>query len=278
MIKVYYDSLNYSFDYIRRYDEHPDAKDFKLHNHAMTSEILFFLKGDCEFRVEGSVYQMQPNDIVIASEFEMHRMKHHSYQQPYDRIVISLKDSFFEKNHCDIFKHIFTSRALGTHNLFSASLVTQNGIDSVFKELEQYISDNDATKELAINSKLIDLLYKLNKLSINTESDQLQNSNIKNILTYINDNITTPLSLEDIASHFYISKYHLCHLFKQHTGLTINNYINRKRLLIAREHVELGKSLTDASFEAGFRNYTSFYKMYVRDYGQSPSKDLKQHR
>lgn len=278
MIMAYYNSENYSFDYIRRYDEYPDAKDFKLHNHAMTSEILLFLKGDCEFRVEGSVYQMHPNDIVIASEFEMHRMKHHSYTQPYDRIVISLKDPFFEKNHCDIFKHIFTSRSLGTHNLFSASLVTQNGIDSIFEEIEQYISDNDAAKELAINSKLIDLLYKLNKLSTNTENDKIQNSTIKKILAFINENITMPLSLEDISSHFYISKYHLCHIFKQHTGLTINNYINRKKLLIAREQIELGKSLTEASLEAGFRNYSSFYKMYVKDYGKSPSKDLKRHK
>lgn len=277
METIYYDNKVQGFDYIKRYDESPKRQDFMLHNHDSTSEILFFLKGDSEFRVEGTVYKMHPYDIVIAGSHEMHRMWHNSLLHSYERVVISIKDRFFLKNSCDEFKRIFSGRKLGINNLYKAEVVKNNGIDSIFNEIESYIQDDDASKDIAIKSKIIDLLYKLNRISVKSDSGVKNLGIIKDILMYINDNITSPMTLDDIAAHFYISKYHLCHKFKQHTGLTIGKYVNHKRLLRARELCESGKSLTDASMEAGFGNYSNFYKVYVKEFAESPRNDIKKH-
>ena len=40
-------------------------------------------------------------------------------------------------------------------------------------------------------------------------------------VTYINDNLTENLSLDRLASTFYISKYYLSNQFRQYTGLTL---------------------------------------------------------
>ena len=82
-------------------------------------------------------------------------------------------------------------------------------------------------------------------------------------------------ALDDIAEHFFINKYHLCHIFRRHTGMSINRYVNYKRLLLVRELCAGGMSLTDAAAEAGFNNYSGFYKVYRREFGISPREDLK---
>ena len=56
---------------------------------------------------------------------------------------------------------------------------------------------------------------------------------IDKILSYINDNYASPLSLDDLAARFYINKFTMTKLFKKQTSLTIHNYILLKRISMA---------------------------------------------
>lgn len=275
MANVYYESKEKDFSYKRKCDKQPDMKDFFLHNHSNVAEILMFLRGDSEFRIEGSIYQMQPYDIAIVNSREMHRMWHHSTSHPYERVVISIEDRFFLKNNCEEFKRMFFARPLGVNNVYRADVVKQNGIDIILNDMEGYIHDEEELKGIAIKCKLIDFLYNLNKISVKHDIGMESPGNIKEVLMYINDNITSNITLDHIAECFYMSKYYLCHIFKKHTGLTISQYINHKRLLIAVELCGSGKSLTEASMEAGFGNYSSFYRAYVREFSKSPRECAK---
>lgn len=140
--------------------------------------------------------------------------------------------------------------------------------------MDGYLAENDGALNIVMKSKLIELLYNLNRISIKSEKHSFYDEHVKEILLYINDNITADLSLDSIAGHFFINKYHLCHMFKQQTGLTVNKYVTYKRILLVRELYAKGVSLIDASIEAGFGNYSNFYKMYLRETGKSPKLDL----
>ena len=63
---------------------------------------------------------------------------------------------------------------------------------------------------------------------------------------------------------------YLCKIFKSITGYTINHYINYKRLLLVRELHSKGQTLLEASTAAGFNSYAHFYKMYKKEFGESP--------
>ena len=272
---IRYEDTKGEFNYIKRLDIQLEEEDFFLHNHNDSYEILIFISGNSEFRVEGSVYDMKPYDIVIVRGSEMHKMWHRQPFEEYERIVISIKDSFFIRNECEDMRSIFTAHDLGVNNLFGAEDVKKNGIQQLLKDIDGYINGGGIRPDIAIKSKIIDLVYKLSRISEGTEAKRPNTEHIKSILKYINDNITSNMSLEDIASHFYMSKYHLCHIFKQHTGLTVTKYINRKRLLLVRELYSEGKNLIEASEEAGFGDYSGFYKIYVKEYAQSPRNMLK---
>ncbi|MGN0107165.1 MAG: helix-turn-helix transcriptional regulator, partial [Hominilimicola sp.] len=93
------------------------------------------------------------------------------------------------------------------------------------------------------------------------------------ILSYITQNYNSISGIEEVASRFYITKYHLCRLFKQHTGLTITHYITQIRLQHACELLtDTNKSVTAIAMECGFNSSMYFCKTFKKNIGMTPSE------
>ncbi|MBQ5746687.1 MAG: helix-turn-helix transcriptional regulator, partial [Clostridia bacterium] len=231
-------------------------------------EILCLEEGSPSFWVEGAVYEMMPGDIVIARQDEMHRIIHKG-SYPYRRIVINARSDFFKKQGCEGYTEVFENRPVGVGNHFSAKILKERGIDEIITRLKRY---GGAGEELLVKGTITELFYALSSLPERerTKSDGL----IKDIVIYINDNITSPLTLDSIAEHFYISKYYLCRLFKKKLGLTVSKYITHKRILLVKELYASGKNITEAVVNSGFGDYSSFFTAYKKETGESPRKGL----
>lgn len=273
-VNVEYQDKKGFYLYSHSIDKVPTVANFKLHNHNNLNEILILLKGNCEFHAEGSVYSLNPFDAVVAHSDEMHRMRHKEPLSYYERIVINIHNGFFTKYDCVEFKKLFTSRPLGANNLIPSHLTVENNIIEIINNIDSTLSTDKNVPEIVVRSKIIELLYKLNKISPTSKNDNIQNVQLKKILIYINENLTSPMTLESIAEKFYITKYHLCRIFKKQTGFSVNKYITHKRILLVRELYSQGKTLLEASSEAGFGNYSNFYKIYKNETGKSPREDL----
>ena len=100
-------------------------------------------------------------------------------------------------------------------------------------------------------------------------------SKIVSILQYLSLNLTEPLSIDDIAERFYISKYHMMRRFKEETGYTIHSYVAEKRLLLARQLLQSGQSVTEACYRSGYQDYSTFSRAYRKRFGASPSADQR---
>ena len=96
-------------------------------------------------------------------------------------------------------------------------------------------------------------------------------SQIADILQYINHNLKEDLSVDNLSSRYYISKYHLMRKFKEETGFTLHNYIVNKRLLMARTLISEGIPVTKAALESGFSEYSTFSRAYRKQFGATPS-------
>ena len=46
------------------------------------------------------------------------------------------------------------------------------------------------------------------------------------IADYLSENCEQNISLEELAAHFYLSKYYVCRTFKEITGYTVTEYTN----------------------------------------------------
>lgn len=257
---------NFRFNY--SCDINPTQDPFILHNHNNRFEVILFISGDLTYQVEGSIYYPQPYDILIVQPNELHRLVIHG-STPYLRIVFSIYTSYFLKNNCESFKSIFINRHLGSGNLLPAKINSESGVLDVIKRIEHYIKDGAS---LVANCALMEFLYILNKNYSDESQPVVIDRRIKDIIMYINEHITENLTLNQLADRFFINKSHLCRKFKKSTGLTLSQYINYKKILLVQELTEQGATLTEASINAGFNNYSYFYKVYRKAIGKSPSK------
>ncbi len=270
--RVYIDE---HFSYEHRTDVMPKRSEFMLHNHNDLYEIIFFINGNAEFKAEGSTYPLQKYDIVITHCDEMHMMCHLPPLSLYERVVIHIKRSFFIQNDCKEFLDFFINRPLGVNNLIPAEFVKKENILGLVEDFDRHLDSDKKMPGIVAKSKLIEMLYRMSRITAKKEQNNSEDEKLKAVITYINDNISSELTLDDIAEHVFISKYHLCHTFKKYSGLTINQYINHKRILLARTLALKGWTLLDAATEAGFGNYSNFYKTYVKITGRSPRQDMK---
>ncbi len=227
---------------------------YNLHNHENFCEILFFINGDSSFLVEGTEYPLSQGDFIIARPDEMHRVIHHS-SSLYERIVINFACDFFKDNGCEEYEGVFFNRAAGSANLYRAPFA-RHAVEAVYR-LSEYCEEKAPLP--LIKGVLIELLRALYKCEKDAAEGNVTSVRLREIILFINDNLTSPLSLDTISEKFFISKYHLCRLFKEQTGLTVGKYITKKRLLLAETLHSSGLSLTEAALGAGFGDYSSFW-------------------
>ena len=92
------------------------------------------------------------------------------------------------------------------------------------------------------------------------------------ILAYINQNISQPITIEQLAEHFYLSESYICRIFKSATSTTINKYITARRISIAKSLLNEGASVNEAYERSGFTDYSNFFKAFTKAVGVSPKK------
>ncbi len=228
--------------------------EYKLHNHENLCEILFFINGDSSFLVEGTEYNLSQGDFIIARPDEMHRVIHHS-ESLYERMVINFGVDFLRDSGCEEYEKAFFERPAGSANLFRAHSAGR-AADTLYR-LSEYAEEN-APEEL-VKGVLLELIRAIAKCTTNASEGNVTSPRLREIILFINDNLTSPLSLDSLSEKFFISKYHLCRLFKSQTGLTVGKYITKKRLMLAETLHSSGLSLTEAALNSGFGDYSSFW-------------------
>lgn len=251
-------------------DDVPNTDLFRLHSHD-SYEMLIFFDGDAEYVSEGSVYPLGKNDLVIARPHEMHKV-HHLSNKRYERYVLNINGEFFEEYNCTEYKDFFSRHYPGTYNKIKSDKVAETGILDLFYKLKLYSDEfNDVYKPVIV-ALIIELLYILNEKEDLYEITG-QNTLIRNIIRYINMHFSERINLSNIADNNFVSKYYLCRIFKAKTGYTITSYINHKRLIYVKDLYKNGIGLSTASAEAGFSNYSAFYKACIKETSMSP-KDM----
>lgn len=250
----------------------PSNANFCLHNHD-EYEIFLFLEGDSKYVVEDKTYTLEPWDIIIIRKHEMHRI-YHNRTVPYRRLVLMVSPLFFQENGCADYESQFLKGAFGNGNKIAAELVHSSGLYDAFLRYKKYSENYTLSPDFPVlKSIIVEILFLINKTTGFSASD-LTKSPIKPVLLYLNNNYTEDISLSMLEEKFFLSKYYLCRAFHKATGLTVHEYVRRKRLTRVRELRSEGMNIGEAAIQSGFHSYSSFYRAYLNEYGTPPRKDL----
>ena len=96
------------------------------------------------------------------------------------------------------------------------------------------------------------------------------------VTEYIQENLSGQLTVQQIADHFHYSRARLSALYKEATGVGINEAITNIKIQKAKELLRGSqKSITDISDELGFSSAQYFSYKFTKVVGIPPSKYIK---
>ena len=215
-----------NFTYAHVVTEHPENERFERHCHK-NYEILYVVRGEGTYQIEGAEYPIKPNTLLLIRPYEFHFFRP-DHQSRYERHIINFDaDALIDAAASLSFLQSDKSQRFGA--LFSPDEISTRVRDA-FEEIEYAMQRfSDSSKSASREETLIRLQISriLLLLSVEHPSDVAvpEKNVVAQVMEYLNLHVRSNLSLDEIAQHFFISKYYLCHTFRAHTGVSILTYI-----------------------------------------------------
>lgn len=248
------------------------GQEFSYHYHDF-HKIVIFLSGKVTYHIEGKAYHLKPWDILLVSRHAIHKSEIDA-SVPYERFILWIKNDIPNKQLLQCFQKASDR----SYNLVRLNSSLQEKLKDVLFELEASARSEAFGKDILTQALFQEFMVYLNRIFLEKQyifdkKSYSYDSQIANILKYINHHLGEDLSVDALASRHYISKYHLMRKFKEETGYTLHNYVINKRLLQARTLISEGTPILKAAHESGFAEYSTFSRAYRKQFGKAPSEE-----
>ncbi len=268
--------LNENFRLFHLKDSSGQEKDFHFHEF---DKLVILVSGRVDYTVEGTSYRLEPWDILLVRHHMIHKAAI-DLSVPYERIIIYLDSAYVERFAPEAgLMDCFAAAEKRRYCLMRPDADSAELLRDALRRLEDAEDDELFGAQLLRGTLLVQLLVLINRimLSDNSHEDSAgSGGRIAPALSYINENLTAELSIDDMAAMCYMSRYHFMRLFKAQTGCTVHNYIRQKRLVLAARLIREGMSASAAAAECGFSDYSAFHRAFTKTFRVSPGKIKRQ--
>ena len=244
-----------------------------MHYHP-AYELYYTVEGERDYFVGDHHFKLFKRDLLFIPSGMFHRTAGKGATRFLVYFTREFAEQYFKKELLDILlpeePFVFSSRGR-----------TAEHLQMVFSDLLLDFNDQKPEQETRDNLKLAGGLFQILYL-IATEENQYvpsaERERLPHILKYINANFASIEKIEDVAARFFISKYHLCHMFKEHLGVSLVTYLNTIRIRASCKLLKEGVlSIAEIATACGFNSTSYFCKVFKDEKGVSPGNYLKKH-
>lgn len=215
---------------------------------------------------------------MLISPLELHQARiTPDEEQRYERLVVWIDRSYLEQlcSPRTSLTQCFDLSRPEHSNLLRPTPAGRAELEELVSRLNE-LQDSDAYgADLLAQSYLVQLLVRLNQLAAEAQKPQPTAATdrvVDGVLEYINEHYSEPITLDDLAARFFISKYHLLRKFDKQVGTSVHRYIQQKRLMIAKQLLSSGVAPTDVYHHCGFGDYANFYRAFKAEYSLTPKQ------
>ena len=247
----------------------------RLHFHDHF-EIMLPLTSPGNIFVNDQVYPLERGTLYLIGESTLHRTMANGFHSRYILHISRKALTELSTPQTDFTQLMQVNFRRATLNSDEMTELIE-----LFQDLERNKNDgtfgSDIRQTVALLRLLIRVAPTLNAASAGEAIRNKDFLRVAPILDYIRDNLAEPLSLDQIASQFYLSKHYLCRIFKSATGFSVMEYIIYSRVLRARQLLQEGVSVQQAGEMSGFSDNSHFIRTFGHLTGVTPGRYAKEH-
>lgn len=230
-------------------------------------EIIYLVRGSFTLKADSNIFDVCDGDIVIFNPFEVHESIQLSAENEYYVFVVP--------------PEFFQCRKSGGNILFDSIIRGNRECLMAIKKAAEYTENSEDDSPFLLNSEIFRFLYYAAKdyshASSATEEYVEKNKrmveDIKNRISYC---YAEPINIELLANAFFVSVSHLQHTFKEQTGMSIIDYINKTRIENSKKLLsETPFHISVIAEKVGIADYNYFSRVFRKYEGISPTQYRK---
>lgn len=250
---------------------------FDFHYHEFC-KIIYFVDGRVDYKVEGKTYHLKPYDFVLVGANVIHKPEI-DMTVPYERYIIYLSEDFLSAGNekGESLKYCFDEAERTQNRVVHFAPESYGELVGCLIHMEQIGQQKDEyMNDMLLKSAFMEFMVLFNREVIRQPKAYITTAayheKVIDAITYIQEHLSEEISVDTLAKQCYISKYYLMRQFKEATGYSIHQYINEKRVQAARRMILAGMPASQACYECGFRDYSTFARRFKMIVGRAPSK------
>ena len=228
-------------------------------------EIFAVCSGELEFYVDDRQWHLAPGNFMIVNSNEVHSI---DSPLPNETIVLQIPLKLFE-GYFTGEQFIWFSHEPGRRDERFMELI---------RELYEVYSRKACGYDMQMKSIFYQIMYLLVKDYRLMEVDEVfmrKNKNLNKlsaITSYMKENYTGDLTLEEMARIFDYSPNYLSRMFQKYAGITFKSYVQSIRLDYAVKDLDDGRySITEVALRNGFSGSKALARAFRKKYGMLPS-------
>lgn len=256
---------------------------FHWHNYL---EISYVKQGRGRYYIENKTYDIQEGDIIVINNVEPHYME---VMPPVKMLqpVVMFDPKLVWSNESDMFDFQYLKPFFERSSNFSNKIDSKSDIGKkifrLLNEIEHEYNSQPVGYKLMIKAKLLHIITYLIRHFQDSEK-QLESISQKSrklkmleaAFEYINKNYNKKILLNELSAIIFMSPNYFCSFFRDSTGFTPVEYINKIRILKAIELLKSSDSgIYEISLECGFTNLANFNRTFRKFVNKTPSEIRK---
>jgi AraC-like DNA-binding protein len=279
--------LSKNYDFLMRltgYIEKNGKRDYVDHRHSTALEFQYIIKGKGIFTIADKDYPIETGDVFFIRNNTRHAMIEIEQKMEFINILIEPKFIWDNGNQFDDNSYLlflldhenFTKIRYGSREEITGKL------SHLIFEIERECREQKVNYISSIKSLLVIMFVELFRCSNglnNNKSFKIKASIpafISKSMSYIENNLTSELTLSSIAAQANLSENYYCNIFKKLNGVTPWEYIVSKRVDLAKSKLlSSGGTILDLAISCGFNNTANFNRAFKKYTGKTPTEYKK---